>query len=166
METECVVCSGARVVHGEVLFADDIASLFDGKVKRATVNRWLAGQLLRGCASPGLRGRWITVASFVADMRKLGCTFDLPTECPGCGGALDGYLIQPQVLDAQDIVDYFSNRASLETVQMWFTRRLLRGRKTPGIRSYWTTTGEFLEDVGKLKAGRSAITPRVVIAHG
>lgn len=164
--TTCVGCGselGGGVLRGEVLSANELVTIF-AKASRATVNRWLAGPLLSGRNTPGIRGSWITVAAFEADLKKLGCALELATTCPGCGGSLRGYLIRPELLDAQDIADYFSNRISLETVSTWFKRKLLRGRKTRGIRGYWTTSGEFLEDVRRLKSAR--IAPRVVIAHG
>lgn len=167
--TICATCDvdlGGRVLRGEVLFADDIVTIFEPKASRATVNRWLRGPVLSGESSVGIRGRWITVVAFEADLRKLGCALELSTLCPACGAALDGYLIRPEIVDAWDIVEYFSGRVSLDAVQTWFKRKLLRGRKTPGIRGYWTTSREFHDDVRKLKGARTGIAPRVVVAHG
>lgn len=169
MTTTCATCNanlGGRVLRGEVLFVDDLLTIFEPKASRATVNRWLKGPVLSGQSTVGVRGRWITVVAFEADMRKLGCALELATVCRACGAALDGYLVRPELVDAQDIVEYFSGRVSLEAVQTWFTRKLLRGRKTSGIRGYWTTSREFQEDVRKLKDARTAIAPRVVVAHG
>lgn len=166
VSTNCAGCGielGGRILRGEVLYADEIVTIF-AKASRATVNRWLSGPLLSGRNTPGIRGWWITVAAFEADLKKLGCALELATTCPGCGGSLGGYLIRRELLDAQDIADYFSNRISLETVSTWFKRKLLRGRKTRGIRGYWTTSGEFLEDVRRLKG--APLAPRVVVAHG
>ncbi len=157
VSTTCARCGselGGHILHGEVLYADQIVTIF-GKASRATVNRWLAGPLLSGRTTPRIRGRWITVAAFEADLKKLGCTLALATACPGCGVSLDGYLIRAELLDAHDIAEYFSNRISFETVSTWFKGKLLRGRKTRGIRGYWTTAGEFREDVHNLGARRS-----------
>jgi hypothetical protein len=120
--------------------------------------------LLSGQEAPGIRGRWTTVTAFEADLRKLGCPMRLATACPDCGTSLNGYLVRGEVVDAHDIVDFFSGRISLETARLWFKRKLLRGRKTPGIRGYWTSVAEFHEDVRLLRVSSGARGGRVV-AH-
>lgn len=90
----------------------------------------------------------------------------IETTCAHCGKPVDGYVIRGDVLLADDIVAMFSGRITRETVNEWFVARILSGRKTKGIRGWWTTVAEFEADMKRMRrrpgtnAAAQPATPR------
>ncbi len=73
----------------------------------------------------------------------------MQTTCGKCQHDLGGYVIQGSILFADDIVAFFSNRVTRETVNEWFVSGELTGWKKKGIRGWYTTVEQFQRDLKK-----------------
>lgn len=82
----------------------------------------------------------------------------MQTTCGNCDHELDGYVIKGSVMFAEDIVAFFSQRITRETVNEWFVAGELTGWKKRGVRGWFTTVEQFEHDLKK--RGRKQEQPR------
>lgn len=90
--------------------------------------------------------------AFSQCMRETSCVEmnEMNNSCKNCGAELDGYVIAGEILEADDIVAFFSGRVTRETVNDWFVKGLLHGFKMPGVRGWVITMGQFRSDLDAL----------------
>ena len=82
-------------------------------------------------------------------MMCASCATELPTRCPNCATEIP-LAIEPDVLDAEDIVRFLDRKVSRETVNEWFHSKALNGFHLPGHRSWLIRNAQFHADFERL----------------